>query len=47
MKHLISTFVALASALGCGAAEAQISNGTIKLGVLNDMSSLYSRPDGG
>jgi branched-chain amino acid transport system substrate-binding protein len=42
MKHLISTFVALAGALGCGAAEAQISDGVIKLGVLNDMSSLYS-----
>jgi branched-chain amino acid transport system substrate-binding protein len=42
MKHLVSTFIALAGALGCGAAHAQISDGTIKLGVLNDMSSLYS-----
>jgi branched-chain amino acid transport system substrate-binding protein len=47
MRHLISTFVAVAGALGvgvlgCGAAQAQISDGTIKLGVLNDMSSLYS-----
>jgi branched-chain amino acid transport system substrate-binding protein len=42
MKHLICRFIALAGALGCGAAEAQISDGVIKLGVLNDMSSLYS-----
>jgi branched-chain amino acid transport system substrate-binding protein len=42
MRHLISTFVALAGALGCSAAQAQISDGVIKLGVLNDMSGLYS-----
>jgi branched-chain amino acid transport system substrate-binding protein len=42
MKHLVSTLIALAGALGCGAAQAQISDGVIKLGVLNDMSSLYS-----
>ena len=36
------TILALASALGCGAADAQISDGVIKLGVLNDMSSLYA-----
>ena len=46
MKHLVSTFIALAGALGCGAAHAQISDGTIKLGVLNDMSSLYSDTGG-
>jgi branched-chain amino acid transport system substrate-binding protein len=32
----------LASALGCGAADAQTSDGVVKLGVLNDMSSLYA-----
>jgi branched-chain amino acid transport system substrate-binding protein len=42
MKHLISTFIASVGVLGCGAAQAQISDGVIKLGVLNDMSSLYS-----
>jgi branched-chain amino acid transport system substrate-binding protein len=42
MKHLIIAFFALAGVLGCGAAQAQISDGVIKLGVLNDMSSLYS-----
>jgi branched-chain amino acid transport system substrate-binding protein len=41
MKHLTG-FLALAVALGCGTAQAQISDGVIKLGVLNDMSSLYA-----
>jgi branched-chain amino acid transport system substrate-binding protein len=36
------TVLMLASALGCGAADAQISDGVVKLGVLNDMSSLYA-----
>jgi branched-chain amino acid transport system substrate-binding protein len=42
MRHLTGTFIALAGILGCGAAQAQISDGVIKLGVLNDMSSLYA-----
>jgi branched-chain amino acid transport system substrate-binding protein len=33
---------AVATAVGCGAASAQISDGVIKIGVLSDMSSLYS-----
>ncbi len=33
---------ALAVALGCGAAHAQYTDGVIKIGVLNDMSGLYS-----
>src|SRR6266849_5614980 len=41
MKRLIS-FTALAVALGCGAAQAQYTDGTIKIGVMNDMSGLYS-----
>jgi branched-chain amino acid transport system substrate-binding protein len=42
MRRLISTFIALAGAFGCGTTQAQISDGMIKLGVLNDMSGLYS-----
>ena len=42
MRHLFSAFIASAVMLGCGAARAQISDGVIKIGVLNDMSSLYS-----
>jgi branched-chain amino acid transport system substrate-binding protein len=41
MKHL-SIVTAVAIGLGCSAAQAQISDGVIKLGVLNDMSSLYA-----
>jgi len=39
---LLSTLVATACALGIGAAQAQISDGVIKIGVLNDMSGLYA-----
>jgi branched-chain amino acid transport system substrate-binding protein len=35
-------YATLALAIGCGAAHAQNSDGTIKIGVLNDMSGLYS-----
>jgi branched-chain amino acid transport system substrate-binding protein len=35
-------FAALAAALGCGAAQAQYSDGVIKIGVMNDMSGTYS-----
>src|SRR5688500_12215206 len=41
MKRLIS-LTALAAALGCGSAVAQYSGGTIKIGVMNDMSGTYA-----
>jgi hypothetical protein len=41
-KTLISTLVAAACALGLPAAQAQVSDGIIKIGVLTDMSSLYT-----
>src|ERR1700694_2224932 len=41
MQRMIS-LTALAVALGCGSAQAQYTDGTIKIGVLNDMSGLYS-----
>ena len=41
MKHLTG-WIALAAFLGCGTAQAQVSDGVVKLGVLNDMSSLYA-----
>jgi len=34
--------LAVAAALGAGAAQAQVSDGIVKVGVLSDMSSLYS-----
>jgi len=34
--------LAIAAALGAGAAQAQISDGMVKIGVLSDMSSLYT-----
>jgi branched-chain amino acid transport system substrate-binding protein len=34
--------LAVAAALGAGAAQAQVSDGMIKIGVLSDMSSLYT-----
>jgi hypothetical protein len=37
MKPLIS-LAALAVALGCSGAQAQYTDGTIRIGVLNDMS---------
>src|SRR5882757_4630360 len=40
MKRLIS-LTALAVALGCGSAQAQYTDGTIKIGVMNDMSGTY------
>src|SRR5262249_48777945 len=44
MTALKRTLVGLAvvAALGAGAAQAQISDGVIKIGVLSDMSSLYT-----
>src|ERR1043166_7791101 len=41
LKYLTSLAAAVA-ALGCTTAHAQISDGVVKLGVLNDMSSLYA-----
>jgi branched-chain amino acid transport system substrate-binding protein len=41
MKGLLS-LTALALALGCGCAQAQYTDGTIKIGVMNDMSGLYA-----
>src|SRR5262245_56672841 len=41
MKRLIS-LTALVVGLGCGAAQAQYTGGTIKIGVMNDMSGTYS-----
>lgn len=41
-RYQMESFRALAGALICRTAQAQISEGVIKLGVLNDMSSLYS-----
>src|SRR5439155_5933094 len=34
--------LAIAAALGAGAARAQISDGIVKIGVMSDMSSLYT-----
>ncbi len=44
MKSFKRTLVglAVAAAIGCGTAQAQVSNGAIKIGVLTDMSSLYT-----
>ncbi|MEW5879524.1 MAG: ABC transporter substrate-binding protein [Pseudomonadota bacterium] len=41
-RKLVSMLVGAALAVGSGAAGAQISDGVIKIGVLNDMSSLYA-----
>ena len=45
MKRLLCLTIA-ASMFGCGAALAQVSDGVVKLGVLNDMSSLYADASG-
>ena len=39
---LLTTLVSATFAFGTGAAQAQISDGVIKIGVLNDMSGLYA-----
>jgi len=41
-RKLLTTLVSAAFAIGVGAAQAQISGGVIKIGVLNDMSGLYA-----
>ncbi|MFY9893606.1 MAG: ABC transporter substrate-binding protein [Xanthobacteraceae bacterium] len=45
MKRLLG-LTAIACILSCGTAWAQISDGVVKLGVLNDMSSLYADVSG-
>lgn len=42
MKRKLLTLAAAAACAFGGAAQAQISDGTVKIGVLNDMSGLYS-----
>src|SRR5499425_3709834 len=44
MKALKRSLIALAiaAALGAGAAQAQISDNVVKIGILSDMSSLYT-----
>jgi branched-chain amino acid transport system substrate-binding protein len=41
-RNLLSTLVASALGLGAAGAQAQISDGVIKIGVMNDMSGLYA-----
>jgi branched-chain amino acid transport system substrate-binding protein len=41
-RHSLSVLAAAALAFGAGAASAQVSDGVIKIGVLNDQSSLYA-----
>ena len=41
-RKVLATLVAATFALGAGAAQAQISDGVIKIGVMNDMSGLYA-----
>jgi branched-chain amino acid transport system substrate-binding protein len=45
-RHLLSTLMAAAFGLGAAGAQAQISDGVIKIGVMNDMSGLYADPAG-
>ncbi|MGV3633987.1 MAG: ABC transporter substrate-binding protein [Pseudorhodoplanes sp.] len=40
-RHALGV-AAFAAALGCGAAQAQFTDGVIKIGVMNDMSGTYS-----
>jgi branched-chain amino acid transport system substrate-binding protein len=41
-RTLLSTLVAAVCSLGAASAQAQISDGVIKIGVMNDMSGLYA-----
>ena len=41
-RKLLSTLLAAAFGLGAAGAQAQISDGVIKIGVMNDMSGLYA-----
>ncbi len=42
MKRVIGLVGGLALALACGSARAEITDGVIKIGVMNDMSGLYA-----
>ena len=41
-RKLVTALVSAAFAVGAGSAQAQVSDGVIKIGVLTDMSSLYT-----
>ena len=41
-RTLLSTLLAAAFGLGATGAQAQVSDGVIKIGVMNDMSGLYA-----
>ncbi|MFN9186041.1 MAG: ABC transporter permease, partial [Betaproteobacteria bacterium] len=41
-RTLLSTLVAAACALGLPAAQSQVSDNVVRIGVLTDMSSLYT-----
>ena len=41
-RKLLSTLVAAAFGVAAGAAQAQITDGVVKIGVMNDMSGLYA-----
>jgi branched-chain amino acid transport system substrate-binding protein len=45
-RKLLSTLLATAFGLGAAGAQAQISDGVIKIGVMNDMSGLYADVSG-
>jgi branched-chain amino acid transport system substrate-binding protein len=45
-RTLLSTLVTAAFGLGAAAAQAQISDGVVKIGVMNDMSGLYADVSG-
>ncbi len=42
MKRKLLSLAAVAACAFAGSAQAQISDGIVKIGVLNDMSGLYS-----
>ena len=42
MKRKLLSLAAMAACAFAGGAQAQISDGIVKIGVLNDMSGLYS-----
>ncbi|MPZ56977.1 MAG: ABC transporter substrate-binding protein [Rhizobiales bacterium] len=42
MKHLFTLALAMVAAVACGTAQAQISDGVVKIGVMNDMSGTYA-----
>src|SRR6185295_8257284 len=46
-RTLIALSISAAAAAMAGAADAQVSDGVIKIGVMSDMSSLYSDIGGG